>query len=33
LSFREDFLPEVEGWKGELPSLMRNRLRDRKSVV
>ena len=27
LSFREDFLPEVEGWKGELPSLMRNRLR------
>ena len=27
LSFREDFLPDVEGWKGELPSLMRNRLR------
>jgi WD40 repeat protein len=27
LSFREDFLPEVEGWKAELPSLMRNRLR------
>jgi WD40 repeat protein len=27
LSFREDFLPEVEGWKGELPSLMRNRVR------
>src|SRR5262249_53202618 len=27
LSFREDFLPEVEGWKTELPSLMRNRLR------
>ena len=27
LSFREDFLPEVEGWKGELPSFMRNRLR------
>ncbi len=27
LSFREDFLPEVEGWKGELPSLLRNRLR------
>ena len=27
LGFREDFLPEVEGWKGELPSLMRNRLR------
>jgi hypothetical protein len=27
LSFREDFLPEVEGWKGELPALMRNRLR------
>jgi WD40 repeat protein len=26
-SFREDFLPEVEGWKNELPSLMRNRLR------
>jgi WD40 repeat protein len=27
ISFREDFLPEVEGWKSELPSLMRNRLR------
>lgn len=27
LSFREDFLPEVEGWKVELPSIMRNRLR------
>jgi WD40 repeat protein len=27
LSFREDFLPEVEGWKRELPSVMRNRLR------
>lgn len=27
LSFREDFLPEVEGWKHELPALMRNRLR------
>ena len=27
LSFREDFLPEVEGWKRELPALMRNRLR------
>jgi hypothetical protein len=27
LSFREDFLPEVEGWKCEMPSLMRNRLR------
>ena len=27
LSFREDFLPEVEGWKADLPSLMRNRLR------
>jgi len=39
LSLREDFLPEVEGWKGELPSLMRNRLRllpmnaDRASLV
>ena len=27
LSFREDFLPDVEGWKNELPSVMRNRLR------
>ncbi len=27
LSFREDFLPDVEGWKGELTSVMRNRLR------
>jgi WD40 repeat protein len=27
LSFREDFLPDVEGWKGDLPSLMRNRRR------
>jgi hypothetical protein len=27
LSFREDFLPEVEGWKRELPSILRNRLR------
>ena len=27
LSFREDFLPAVEGWKHELPSIMRNRLR------
>jgi hypothetical protein len=27
LSFREDFLPAVEGWKGELPSVQRNRLR------
>ena len=27
IGFREDFLPEVEGWKSELPSLMRNRLR------
>lgn len=27
LSFREDFLPAVEGWKRELPSLLRNRLR------
>lgn len=26
-SFREDFLPNVEGWKSELPSLLRNRLR------
>ncbi|HEY4932817.1 MAG TPA: hypothetical protein VII23_14705 [Terriglobales bacterium] len=27
LSFREDFLPAVEGWKHELPSILRNRLR------
>jgi WD40 repeat protein len=27
LSFREDFLPAVESWKRELPSLLRNRLR------
>lgn len=27
LSFREDFLPEFEGWKDQLPSLLRNRLR------
>jgi tetratricopeptide (TPR) repeat protein len=27
LSFREDFLPAVEGWKNELPSVLRNRLR------
>ena len=27
VSFREDFLPAVEGWKRDLPSLMRNRLR------
>ncbi|MBA2670607.1 MAG: hypothetical protein H0U67_09575, partial [Gemmatimonadetes bacterium] len=27
LSFREDFLPAVEGWKRDLPSIMRNRLR------
>ena len=27
LSFREDFLPAVEGWKRELPSILRNRLR------
>jgi WD40 repeat protein len=27
LSFREDFLPEVEGWKSRVPALMRNRLR------
>ena len=27
LSFREDFLPTIESWKLEMPSLMRNRLR------
>ncbi len=27
LSFREDFLPAAEGWKRELPSILRNRLR------
>ncbi|WP_157269662.1 nSTAND1 domain-containing NTPase [Azohydromonas aeria] len=27
LSFREDFLPEVEGWKDRVPSLLRSRLR------
>jgi WD40 repeat protein len=27
ISFREDFLPAVEGWKRDLPSIMRNRLR------
>jgi WD40 repeat protein len=27
LSFREDFLPALEGWKKDLPSVMRNRLR------
>jgi hypothetical protein len=27
ISFREDFLPAVEGWKRDIPSLMRNRLR------
>ncbi|MGQ0650406.1 MAG: nSTAND1 domain-containing NTPase [Gemmatimonadaceae bacterium] len=27
LSFREDFLPAVESWKQELPSILRNRLR------
>jgi WD40 repeat protein len=27
LSFREDYLPALEGWKRELPSLLRNRLR------
>ena len=27
LSFREDFLPEIEGWKEQVPSLLRNRLR------
>ena len=27
LSFREDFLPAMEGWKRQLPSILRNRLR------
>jgi hypothetical protein len=27
LSFREDFLPEIESWKDRVPSLLRNRLR------
>ena len=27
LSFREDFLPDVEGWRGAIPSLLRNRFR------
>jgi tetratricopeptide (TPR) repeat protein len=27
VSFREDFLPEVEGWRNEIPSLGRNRFR------
>jgi hypothetical protein len=27
LSFREDFLAAIEGWKREIPSMMRNRLR------
>lgn len=27
LSFREDFLPDIEGWKEQVPSLLRNRLR------
>jgi S1-C subfamily serine protease len=27
ISFREDFLPEVESWRREIPSLMRNRFR------
>jgi hypothetical protein len=27
LSFREDFLPAMEGWKREIPSIQRNRLR------
>ncbi len=27
LSFREDFLPEIAGWKEQVPSLLRNRLR------
>jgi len=27
LSFREDFLPQMEGWKRDIPSILRNRLR------
>lgn len=27
LSFREDFLPAFEGWKKQMPSILRNRLR------
>ena len=27
MSFREDFLPSMEGWKRDIPSIMRNRLR------
>jgi hypothetical protein len=27
LSFREDFLPAIEGWKRQMPSILRNRLR------
>lgn len=27
LSFREDFLPNAEGWKRQMPSILRNRLR------
>ncbi|NMG00797.1 WD40 repeat domain-containing protein [Aromatoleum toluolicum] len=27
LSFREDFLPELESWKDKVPTLLRNRLR------
>src|SRR5262249_26716896 len=27
VSFREDFLPEIEGWRRAIPSLMRNRFR------
>ena len=27
ISFREDFLPAIEGWKREMPSLLRNRVR------
>lgn len=27
LSFREDFLPDIEHWKEQVPSLLRNRLR------